>query len=442
MMRRKIFFLLAGLLLSFYAKKALAGGYEFPGLGNRALSMGGAFIAVADDSTATYWNPAGLAQLEGRIDEEDFSFDFGFYKDRNSMRNPDPQDLKLQRGDTFFRINPGEPSRWTDSNIDYTSWTWSDSGYFPLDESTMMGYAFYVPNGNYVDWDDEDEDPLTQAGVKGTYFTSFFLMVGNFSLARKITPNFYLGVGLNILYGRFSTDAGKDYRGGIDPLNTNYEFDFESKASGWGAEGVFGALYKITPRLRVGAVYRTGASMRVRGHAMTRLKFKQQKFDEDFHDVSNFDQNFPLPPTWGVGLAYDITPKVTWAIDWQGTDWRVMEADINYDASGDALMDTHQSLDWHRSNRYRTGIEYRPNDTWALRFGYFWDENPVSDKSAAITTSSSMPMLYFTAGATYRFKNDWAISLAALNHRGKEMVDGELIRCGGTTVYFKVSIPY
>jgi F plasmid transfer operon, TraF, protein len=33
----------------------------FESLGVRALGMGGAFVAVADDATATYWNPAGLA---------------------------------------------------------------------------------------------------------------------------------------------------------------------------------------------------------------------------------------------------------------------------------------------------------------------------------------------------------------------------------------------
>jgi len=34
------------------------------GVGARALAMGGAFVAVADDATAMLWNPAGLAQLE------------------------------------------------------------------------------------------------------------------------------------------------------------------------------------------------------------------------------------------------------------------------------------------------------------------------------------------------------------------------------------------
>jgi hypothetical protein len=35
----------------------------FETAGTRALGMGGAFVAVADDATATFWNPAGLSTL-------------------------------------------------------------------------------------------------------------------------------------------------------------------------------------------------------------------------------------------------------------------------------------------------------------------------------------------------------------------------------------------
>ena len=34
------------------------------GVGARALGMGSAFVAIADDVTATYWNPAGLAKFK------------------------------------------------------------------------------------------------------------------------------------------------------------------------------------------------------------------------------------------------------------------------------------------------------------------------------------------------------------------------------------------
>jgi hypothetical protein len=38
-----------------------ASGQDFAAVGTRAAGMGGAFVGVADDATAIYWNPAGLA---------------------------------------------------------------------------------------------------------------------------------------------------------------------------------------------------------------------------------------------------------------------------------------------------------------------------------------------------------------------------------------------
>ena len=40
-----------------------AGEFLSTGVGARPLGMGGAFVALADDGTAGYWNPAGLASL-------------------------------------------------------------------------------------------------------------------------------------------------------------------------------------------------------------------------------------------------------------------------------------------------------------------------------------------------------------------------------------------
>ena len=60
--------LVAGVLLAAgpAAATKFAGAFMEDGGGARALAMGGAFTAVADDPSATFWNPAGLARAADR----------------------------------------------------------------------------------------------------------------------------------------------------------------------------------------------------------------------------------------------------------------------------------------------------------------------------------------------------------------------------------------
>ena len=48
-------------LVSLLIVPAVASAQPFETIGVRALGMGGAFVAVADDVSAIWWNPAGLA---------------------------------------------------------------------------------------------------------------------------------------------------------------------------------------------------------------------------------------------------------------------------------------------------------------------------------------------------------------------------------------------
>ena len=49
------------MLTLFAVSSLIANGLSLNSIGPRALGMGGAMVGLADDPTAIYWNPAGLA---------------------------------------------------------------------------------------------------------------------------------------------------------------------------------------------------------------------------------------------------------------------------------------------------------------------------------------------------------------------------------------------
>ena len=64
-MRKKLFFTVFAVLMA--ATALFAGAFDkggVTGVGSRALGMGDAFTAVADDASCVDWNTAGLVQLE------------------------------------------------------------------------------------------------------------------------------------------------------------------------------------------------------------------------------------------------------------------------------------------------------------------------------------------------------------------------------------------
>jgi hypothetical protein len=67
MIRKSLFILIFMFSFSVPAFGAkYAGEFLSLGVGARALGMGGAFVGVADDATACFWNPSGLCQLNQR----------------------------------------------------------------------------------------------------------------------------------------------------------------------------------------------------------------------------------------------------------------------------------------------------------------------------------------------------------------------------------------
>lgn len=76
-----------------------AGAFMENGGGARALGMGGAFTAVADDPSATFWNPAGLATRQSRELLLMHSERFGDLVDRDFAAFVAPVDWSLLGGE-------------------------------------------------------------------------------------------------------------------------------------------------------------------------------------------------------------------------------------------------------------------------------------------------------------------------------------------------------
>ena len=55
------------LLVLSFSTSTFANGLSLNSVGTKALGMGGAFVALSNDATAIYWNPAGLADQKASV---------------------------------------------------------------------------------------------------------------------------------------------------------------------------------------------------------------------------------------------------------------------------------------------------------------------------------------------------------------------------------------
>ena len=391
-----------------------AGGYEWGGLGSRAQSMGGAFIGLADDWTAIYWNPAGLTQIRGAGAGFEFSSPHVEMRDGDSLANlPLAEiDRRFQR-DAFAQYPPeAEPRQFDKKSVKHDFyipagaagyWKWADWN---------MAVGYYIPAGYYTDWD--DRIPYGAGTITADLFQELSVTALNFSLARKINSALALGAGLNVLYGEVDYEASKTV---ADSGISNYSYAFDSGSDGTGYEGVFGGLYHINQKLSLGGVYRTGGVIDLDGRARTSLTLT------GLSEASGYVQKFRHPATYGLGTAYRYTTNLILTADWQRTDWSAFDIDIEYDTPGLALTDQDYSADWSDSNRYRLGVEWKPILRWAFRAGYFFDESPLPDKSVSLSNIVGVDRHSVTLGVGYEWCNDWFVDLILAHAWGDREVD-------------------
>lgn len=394
-----------GLIL---APELKAGGYEWFGLGSRAAGMGGAFIGLADDWTAGYWNPAGLAQLEGNGAGINFLSPHPWLKGTNSFANLPPSAETAERykytKDMFINYSGAEPYQFSKTTTSYNFYHAQGAGAYVAFPEFTLGLTIYSPLGYYSDWKDTIQYGMGSPGtIYGNNYQKLAIVETQFSIAREIVENLYAGLGVSVLYDRLKRTSTKVVG---NSFILDYTYDFSLKVDGYGAEAMAGLLYRISDLVSVGGVYRTGSTVKMKGKASSSLDF--MGLDES----ADVTYRFRHPGTWGVGVAVNPLPdRLTLTADFQQTLWSFYWTNVQYSQDGTLLQSSSVDEDWRNSNRYRVGAEYLIRPEWAVRAGCAYDESPMPDKSVSLAYIPDVDHKYVTLGTGFELVKDLSIDL-------------------------------
>lgn len=416
-----VFCLLAG------SSSVMASGLNLEGLGIRAVGMGGAFIGVADDASAIFWNPAGLSQLRGS------GFSFGLYSmtprvsDRDGATNNSVLDGSFDpnKGDAFPAFVATEPSQFDDHEE-----LWPGAGTMPaftyyknFGDYTIAGGVYGV-GGAYSTYNDSIYDPSNGARIHGDVFAVLGLMAFNTSLGYQLTEKLSVGVGVDILYNYFRVDLDKDYS---DPTGTTGDYEYKAKVreDGIGFQGNIGLLYRFNEKFSVGVDLKTGSSFDLEGETKVKLRGSGAPFESN--EKSDSRSEFKYAPSLGVGVAYRPNPDLLFAMDISVTDWRDLKwmgSTAVYDDPGPLLQNLDGDPKWELAYTYRAGVEWRYNEHVTFRAGYSQEDSGVPGEFENVTTTTIGDIRYlnFGAGVMYeKWKVDYLIGgMWGDNDRGVE----------------------
>ncbi len=376
---------------------AVANGLNLNGLGSRALSMGGAFVAVANDFSAIYWNPAGAALFDRPV--------AGF------------QIFDLIPTETY-RYAPyidakSEPAHVFGGLISY---------YHPLSSRLVVGFGISTPSGMGGEWNREDF-----AAYSGGILYKWASKIGFVSfqplVAVKVNDTVSVGATFNLNYAKsdMSTIAGAVEL----PQTPGVRVDlgqYEEKLSGWGFGATLGALVEPSEKISLGLTLRTPSKIKFKGTGLT-SRFPLY----DVSGTSDMDRTFTWPLCIAGGVAFHPLSQLLITADIQWSQWSKLDKNITLykDAFWQELWAaegyTEILMAWEDKTQIRFGAEYTLSPVLALRVGYCHDPAPSPDETMNVLLPS-YSYNTFTFGVGYNVSSQWKIDAGLEYMAGKDRI--------------------
>jgi len=359
------------------------------GLGSRAMALSGAFVAVADDYSAVWYNPAGLVfqrQAGTSLKERGFQVSAGFVYAMPEMTatslDGSPLDLILPE----YRRFPGgrvDPEPTAGFNIGIVFEPFDLGGLLPR-EMISIGLALHVPLERLYWW--RPQIPEEIHFVFEEDYTQRLLILP--AVAFRITEELSIGIALNLLFKLRTDIYGPvdvvvreiDLEGqtvSIRPEHNHLgsELDFR-----FGAAPIVGILWKPKERLSMGACFRgeiflddfglTDPALRLifAGIPPSALPALVLDFPHRF-------THFYSPNEVAAGLAVEVVQGVGVSVDVTWMQWsRFLEIErVNFPYPDPPVDDT-----WVP----RVGFEIALATRHLLRLGYAYHPSPLRPQTA------------------------------------------------------------
>lgn len=362
-------------------------GFNLIGFGTESTLMGGADVAVARDTSALNTNPAGLAQISGRM--------FNGYG--SVLRT-----LDLAHADQF------------DNDVKaYNRYTLLGGGGYAQSLENLpctAGVGMFAQGGAGGVF----RNLNTAFGTQDNFSALFGLAKFTAGMGCQVTDRLSIGGTIGLVYASIEQSL---YRNTSKNLGGGQFFPGTRLEDAQGVKPTFkiGLQYKLTPQITLGAAYTEKTKVPMTGGAL----------EADFSDlgigtVKYRDARlygFALPREVAIGAAFRpddawlLSFKLNW-INWSDAlnDVELKAKDPNIAVPGPLqTLNSKTIADWKDQWVVATGLAYQANDKTTLYAGYNYGKNPIPKEHSTPFIAGILEH-HFTAGAAYKFNPEWTFT--------------------------------
>jgi long-chain fatty acid transport protein len=330
--------MIAGAVSMLLSSQAFASGFMIPEQGARAMGMGNAYSAIADEASANWFNPAGLS-----------------FQDNNVSVS----------GDLVYPINDFETGGQTYSTKKAVHVVPQAYMRYGMEDSALsFGLGINAPFGLSVDWTGSGA-PFSQlaAGSDAVTFSEIQAVLINPNIAYQISDNFSVAVGIQY-YNAFKVH--------LDGQSLNIG------GSGDGFGGNFAAIYK-TDTWSIGTSYRSKVKVDITGTAVGQEGLALVGLQGI---GANAATAVTFPDLYTLSAAFQATPDLLLSAQVDRINWATFDKiEVNYDPSAlNIATGTSSTIPegWKATVAVRLGAEWKMNQSTRLRMGYTKDPTPTN----------------------------------------------------------------